>query len=929
MPTVDWQTPSLKSFDARGLAVRQIAYWRTVAGGPVETLITRQHFDVLGRLVEQRDARLADAPKPNMKAVYGLAGQAVRVDSVDSGERTILAGLAGETLRHWDGRGNRWHSTYDNQLRTLTLEENDQGIVQTHTYADSLADTAYNLCGRLIRQVDAACVSDCSSFSLHGHPLRDSQMITEGGTFTSSRTFGPLGVVVAQTDAGAHQQRMRYDRAGQLHQVDLRLEPTGSWQTVLEDARYNAAGQIIEQTAGNHVVSTWGYDEANGQLDSMSAGVPGQPLLQHFQYLYDPVGNPLRIDDLTFKQVHFANQLIDGHRAFTYDSLYQVTSATGHDAAPSDELPGRPSPSDPNNHLNYRQTYTYDPGGNLIKLTHERAVGGYTHQMRIDATSNRGVRWKAGDPEPDFDSLFDRHGNLQQLHRGRPLYWNNRDELASVTLVERDDGRNDEECYRYSQGVRVYKRHETHTATTTHFHQVIYLRGLEIRTRDNGEKLHVITVPGGRGNVRCLHWISKKPEGIDKDQLRYSLDDHLGSSLMELDQDARLISHEGYYPFGGTAWLTAVSLLEVSYKTIRYSGKEMDECGLYYYGSRYYAPWLWHWVSPDPAGAVDGLNLYAFVGNNPLRYVDPEGGSREESVIFLYSDFISILGGHAEQTLGQVHNIIHEENIVKNLGMNLLGETIRGIAGYEGGAVGTGEAGVILPDASHSLQFTDPNALTGGNMGGDMANAMDAPITSSLVQMGPLIPQTSTMSVAAIDKALGIPDPAKKKQLKNGKERMTKQVNSALNSVINPSFLTNRVIATWLSIIPGTVNMFARAIEAEDIKNRLDPVKIGKIQTMLTEWGSAVEQRWASAEAAFEALGTDVIYPANSMPNVNPMTSKEELAPITRAGLQQTTRKTLDYINRMQVGMAHYKAMGTTDNQFLLKQARSASKRAA
>jgi insecticidal toxin complex protein TccC len=628
MSTVDWQTPSVKSFDSRGLAVRKIAYWRTVAGGPVETLITRQHFDVIGRRVEQRDARLVDAPKPNMTAIYGLTGQAVRVDSVDSGERTILAGLAGETLRRWDGRGNRWHSTYDNQLRMLTLEENDQGIVQSNTYADSSADAAYNLCGRPIRQVDAACVSEYSSFSLHGHPLRDSQMITEGGTFTSSRTFGPLGVVVAQTDAGAHQQQMRYDRAGQLHQVHLRLDSTGPWQTVLENARYNAAGQIVEQIAGNHVVSTWRYDEANGQLDSMSAGVPGQALLQHFQYLYDPVGNPLRIDDLTFKPVHFANQLIDGHREFTYDSLYQVTSATGHDAAPSAELPGRPSPSDPNNHLNYKQTYTYDLGGHLIKLNHDRAVGGYTHHMRIDSTSNRGVRWKAGDPEPDFDTLFDRHGNLQQLHLGRPLYWNTRDQLASVTLVERDDGRNDEECYRYSQGVRVYKRHETHTATTTHFHQVIYLRGLEIRTRDNGEELHVITVPGGRGNVRCLHWINKKPEGIDKDQLRYSLDDHLGSSLMELDQHARLISHEGYYPFGGTAWLIAISLLEVAYKTIRFSGKEMDACGLYYYGLRYYAPWLWRWINPDPLGTVDGLNPYQMVGNNPINFVDDQGGMK-------------------------------------------------------------------------------------------------------------------------------------------------------------------------------------------------------------------------------------------------------------------------------------------------------------
>ena len=918
MSTVDWQTPSVKSFDSRGLAVRQIAYWRTVADGPVETLITRQHFDVIGRLVEQRDARLADAPKPNMTAVYGLTGQAVRIDSADSGERTILAGLAGETLRHWDGRGNRWHSTYDNQLRTLTLEENDQGIVQTNTYADSLADAAYNLCGRLIRQVDAACVSECSSFSLHGHPLRDSQMITEGGTFTSSRTFGPLGVVLAQTDAGAHQQRMRYDRAGQLHQVDLRLEPTGSWQTVLEDARYNAAGQIIEQTAGNHVVSTWSYDEANGQLDSMSAGVPGQPLLQHFQYLYDPVGNPLRIDDLTFKPVHFANQLIDGHRAFTYDSLYQVTSATGHDAAPGDELPGRPSPSDPNNHLNYRQTYTYDPGRNLIKLTHVRAVGSYTHHMRIDPTSNRGVRWKAGDPEPDFDSLFDRHGNLQQLHPGRPLYWNNRDELASVTLVERDDGRNDEECYRYSQGVRVYKRHETHTATTTHFHQVIYLRGLEIRTRDNGEKLHVITVPGGRGSVRCLHWANKKPDGIEQNQLRYSVDDHLGSSAMELDQNARLISYEGYYPFGGTAWLTSVFLLEVSYKTCRYSGKEMDECGLYYYGSRYYAPWLWCWVSPDPAGAVDGLNLYAFVGNNPLRYVDGNGEEKAENVILNYSSFISTLEGHADHTFGQVANILHKSNVATSLARNLLSESLKAGIGFAGGYFAGENLAELLPQhqavGSLNTQEVVPysTGLTVGNFGGEAAGK-----TSSVAPVsgfnGPLIPQTSTMSIKAIDQELGLDT--------------SSALSDWLGTGINVFF--NNFVG---SVVPGVgafLAMGSRVQEAEDVKNGLDPVKIKKIQSMLDEWESVENERFTHALAAFKSLGVDTFNPAEMLPNINSTTPQHMLEPIQLSTLTRQHERTQDLIRRSKIGMEQYKSQSTTDNQFLRKQARTAKRHPA
>ncbi|CAI8979454.1 insecticidal toxin complex protein TccC [Pseudomonas sp. IT-347P] len=92
-----------------------------------------------------------------------------------------------------------------------------------------------------------------------------------------------------------------------------------------------------------------------------------------------------------------------------------------------------------------------------------------------------------------------------------------------------------------------------------------------------------------------------------------------------------MISHEGYYPFGATAWMIEKPETGISYKFIRYSGKEMDVSGLYYYGARYYAPWLQRWISPDPAGDVDGLNLYGFVRNNPMTYVDPTGSVSEKA----------------------------------------------------------------------------------------------------------------------------------------------------------------------------------------------------------------------------------------------------------------------------------------------------------
>jgi RHS repeat-associated protein len=34
---------------------------------------------------------------------------------------------------------------------------------------------------------------------------------------------------------------------------------------------------------------------------------------------------------------------------------------------------------------------------------------------------------------------------------------------------------------------------------------------------------------------------------------------------------------------------------------------------------------LARWINPDSAGVVDGLNLYVYVSNNPLKYIDPAG----------------------------------------------------------------------------------------------------------------------------------------------------------------------------------------------------------------------------------------------------------------------------------------------------------------
>jgi RHS repeat-associated protein len=58
-----------------------------------------------------------------------------------------------------------------------------------------------------------------------------------------------------------------------------------------------------------------------------------------------------------------------------------------------------------------------------------------------------------------------------------------------------------------------------------------------------------------------------------------------------------------------------------------FTGREWDpEAGLYYYRARYYDPKIGRFISEDPIGFAGGdVNMFAYVGNNPLGYGDPSG----------------------------------------------------------------------------------------------------------------------------------------------------------------------------------------------------------------------------------------------------------------------------------------------------------------
>ncbi|RMU63002.1 Rhs protein [Pseudomonas syringae pv. syringae] len=658
-------TPRLNVVDPRGLEIRAIDFWRNQATDTPAVLINRVAHDAAGHPVNCWDARLWESQAAvNLTTVFSLSGQALLSDSVDAGWRLMLAGDSGAVVAGWDGRGTERSVQYDALLRPVAIIENGR-CVERRQYGGP--DTkGHNQCGQCIRHDDPAGSRMDDEFALAGgvleqtryflfnpenvdwpEPLAERDALLESGPGATTRwAHSPLGDVISQTDAQRNVQTFAHTVAGHIEAISLSL-PGQTERVLVHSIDYDAQGHVTSETAGNGVVTKALHDAANGRLIELKGTRADGQLLQHLLYDYDPLGNVLRINDRAQPTRCCAGQRIEPVSTYQYDTLYQLIQATGREAKKVNQGPVFPSfqtPLDPTQLANYTQTYRYDASGNLLQLTH---TGTQSHSRTLvtSQTSNRSLP-VINDRPPDEAAIaaaFDANGNLSELQAGQAMSWDWRNQLQQVRPVVREAGDDDKERYVYdASGQRLRKIHTTKAKAVVHNAEVRYLPGLEVHSNSaTAETLHVIVTQAGRNEVRVLHWQAGQPEGLENDQVRYSFADHLGSGTLELDKNAHIISQESYYPFGGTSWWAGRSTVEASYKTIRYSGKERDATGLYYYGLRYYAPWLQRWINPDPAGAVDGMNLYRFVRNSPLRFADQQGAAPHDAPLKVVADDLS------------------------------------------------------------------------------------------------------------------------------------------------------------------------------------------------------------------------------------------------------------------------------------------------
>jgi RHS repeat-associated protein len=154
--------------------------------------------------------------------------------------------------------------------------------------------------------------------------------------------------------------------------------------------------------------------------------------------------------------------------------------------------------------------------------------------------------------------------------------------------------------------------------------------GMKLRTIETNGKIkdyiggiHYEQEPSGTKDLEFVQ--TSEGRYIFGTGYRYNLTDHLGNVRVTVDAAGNVVQRDDYYPFG----LTFNSYTSGTENLYKYNGKEeQKEWSVYDYAARFYDPALGRWGVVDPlASEFYAYSPYNYVGNNPVRRVDPTGES--------------------------------------------------------------------------------------------------------------------------------------------------------------------------------------------------------------------------------------------------------------------------------------------------------------
>jgi RHS repeat-associated protein len=511
--------------------------------------------------------------------------------------------------------------------------------------------------------------------------LQNPPTVLEAEVFASSTRYDalnrPIQMVSPHTDqAGSNINVIRpgYNEANLLERVDVWLGQVAEPTALLDPASanlkavinidYDAKGQRTRIEYGNGALTEYEYDKDTFRLihlkTSRTGAAQSASVFQDLFYTYDPASNITHIRDDAQQTIYFRNKRVEPSAEYTYDAIYRLIEATGREhLGQTGGKPNSPTPLDAFNTFHarldhpgdgnamgtYTEQYVYDAVGNFLSMQHrgsDPVNPGWTrayayNEASLIETAKKSNRLSSTTVGATTDPYtYDAHGNITSMPHLTLMQWDFKNQLIRtsrqvVNATPPPDKIPETTFYVYDAGgQRVRKVTEGQNGTRKA--ERIYLGGFEIYREFDGtgagvalerETLHVMD---DKQRIALVETRTQGSDGSPLQLIRYQFGNHLGSASLELDDKAKVISYEEYFPYGSTSYQAVDQTSKATAKRYRYTGKERDEeTGFSYHGARYYAGWLGRWTSCDPAGLSKSPNPYEYVSGRPLIMVDTSG----------------------------------------------------------------------------------------------------------------------------------------------------------------------------------------------------------------------------------------------------------------------------------------------------------------
>lgn len=584
--------------------------------------VTRYDFDVVGNFT-----RLIDAFGNIRTMEYDGLGRNTYINDPNRGQAWHQYDAASNKVASLNSKGIAHFYAYDG-INRLTREStyqdktavpNSGGVypilspskaktVVSYRYDSSQDNTLHHLKGRLAEVYDEAGKS-WFGYDANGRRALDKRQIIALGertaVFATQRTYNSAGKVTRLTYPDKTYADYQYGAGGELIAIP----------GVVDSLAFNATGRLSKVGLSNGVTSDYSYDALDRLSHLQTTRSGDRTSLQSLGYEYDAASNLLNISDgrsLDDKRIIAAElgQIdnaydLDQSRSYTYDDWYRLATEQ--------------------NKLMLTE-YKFDPIGNLMakNVSHPLSAdssltlryGGSddnSNSLRFNRLG-RAAGERSGPNALTFGKVaidYDEIGN--RTREGNQYYvWDHNNRLASV----KNDTHQADYAYDYNNKRRI-KWVKDNKGKESH---VFYIsKDAEIRA---GKMIKFVRL----GKHRIAK--TNKAGGPFNPSLFY-LKQHLGSTELSVNAEAKVINAFNYEPFGELEAKFGLDA-ETNY---RFTDKEQDkESGLGYFSQRYLDHSMGQFITPDPVFATSARftdpqqwSPYTYGRGNPLKYSDPDG----------------------------------------------------------------------------------------------------------------------------------------------------------------------------------------------------------------------------------------------------------------------------------------------------------------